>query len=1077
MEKLFSKIGSRIEKTPFKMLFITIIIFAIMVTGVMKVNMATGSETLVKTDNDAYISNYAMEQEFGGDSIMVLLEGDQKDLLELDNMEKMWNVEQRLKYNEDIFTFMSPASIVHQITDRQGTEIKKQIPNISEGLGEMGNKLTEIGGELGSKELPDSSAVENKLNSLMSSMDPNKLMEEIGGKQEAELKDKFVEMGNRLGEMGNRLTNIGNELGSKEIPDPKIIEEKLGELSNISIVFDELIGGQDNLSNGATELGGGLAMSSQGLSQTSQQLYQMADEMKNNTQMYQKLTMFAENIEKSSQGLSAMSEKTGMLSKGSENTSTALTNISLKLEKEVEEMKKGLSGDGISPDELKNMSNGFVIMGQNLSELSNGLSTMATEGSMLPDSSEMLSSFKSNMENEISGMKDNLSGGISPDELKTMSDGFITMGENLNKLSDGLNTLHEKSGMMIPYFPHNQKELDNILYEDGNLREIFSDTIIDDNHMMLMIKLKGNLDDRTIDSIYEDVSYAMEKEDFNVNYIVSGKPVLDSSLRTEMKSNMIIMVASAVALMFIILSLVFKVRWRILSLGIIFVSVIATLGLMGHLNVSMTMVSMAVFPILIGLGIDYSIQFQNRYEEEQSVKITLTQIGKAVGLAVLATVLGFVSLFASPVPMIQDFGKMLTIGVVVSFVGSIFLLMPVLAARDTVASKEGDVRNKDYDKPTVLDKILGATGKVVTKLAPIILIVSIGLATFGIIADTKVGVETDIETFMPQDMDALHDIHYIRDIVGSTNQMIIFMEDENLLSEKNLQWMRDTVDEVEGEFSSNIVDIKFIDNLVGNFSDIEDLNFTEYMDILEKDIPAAQRKMFINDEMDKGVILMNVEHMATEELQDFVESMDSLLKDAPIKTSITGKSVLDVEMVKGLTDGRLKMTIIGLGLVFVALLLLYRSFFKALVAVLPVVLIVGMSGGIMDLLGLKYTPITATLGALVLGMGTEMTIMLLERYLEERNLGKEKEEAMSITIRNIGKATVASGLTTVGGFSVLMTSKFVILKDFGLMTVINISLALIATFVILPALIWILDGLIVKEKVKKKDIGNYLKNN
>ena len=140
--------------------------------------------------------------------------------------------------------------------------------------------------------------------------------------------------------------------------------------------------------------------------------------------------------------------------------------------------------------------------------------------------------------------------------------------------------------------------------------------------------------------------------DFDVNFIVSGKPVLDSSLRTEMKSNMIIMVASAVALMLIILNLVFRVRWRALSLGIIFVSVIATLGLMGHLNVSMTMVSMAVFPILIGLGIDYSIQFQNRYEEEHSVKTTLVQIGKAVGLAVLATVLGFVSLFASPVPMI-----------------------------------------------------------------------------------------------------------------------------------------------------------------------------------------------------------------------------------------------------------------------------------------------------------------------------------------------------------------------------------------------------------------------------------------
>lgn len=1064
LEKLFSKVGSRIEKTPFKMLFLTIIIFAIMITGAIKVNMATGSETLVKTDNDAYISNYAMEQEFGGDVIMVLLEGEQKDLLKLDNMEKMWNVEQRLKYNEEIFTFMSPASIVHQITHKQGTEIKKQVPDMSNGLGELGDKLIEIGTELGGKELPDPEAVEGKLDNLIVSMDPNKLIEDMGGKQEAELKNKFVTMGNGLGEMGKKLTNIGNELASKDMPNPKEMEKKLGELSNISNVFDKLAGGQDNLAKGVIELGGRLSLSSKGLGEMSAQLRQMAEQMKNNPQMYKKLNMFAENIEKSSEALSKMSENTVKLSKGNENTSQALNNIGKKLEEEVGEMENSLSGDGISSEELKKMSSGFVTMGENLSDLSNGLSEMAAGGSILPDSSELLPGFKANMEQEIAGMKNNLSGGISPDELKTMSNGFITMGEKLNKLSDGLNTLHEKSGMMVPYFPHNQKELDNILYEDGKLRDIFSDTIIDDNHMMLMIKLKGNLEDSDIDSIYEDVSYAMEKENFDVKYIVSGKPVLDSSLRTEMKSNMIRMVASAVVLMFIILSLVFKVRWRVLSLGIIFVSVIATLGLMGHLNVSMTMVSMAVFPILIGLGIDYSIQFQNRYEEEQSVKITLTQIGKAVGLAVLATALGFVSLFASPVPMIQDFGKMLTIGVIVSFIGSIFLLMPILAARDTVASKAGNLRIKDYHKSTVLDKILGATGKAVTKLAPIILLVSIGLATFGIIADTKVGVETDIETFMPQDMDALHDIHYIRDIVGSTNQMIIFMEDENLLSEENLEWMRNTVNEVKGQFSDNIVDIKFIDNLVGNFSEIENLDFSEYMDIVNKDIPVAQKKMFINDEKNKGVIIMNVEHMATEELQEFVESMEKLLKDAPIKTSITGKSVLDVEMVKGLTDGRLKMTIIGLGLVFVVLLLLYRSFFKALVAVSPVVLIVGMSGGIMNLLGLKYTPITATLGALILGMGTEMTIMLLERYLEERNLGKKKEEAMSITIKNIGKATVASGLTTIGGFSVLMISKFVILKDFGLMTVINISLALMATFVILPALIWTLDGFIVKEK-------------
>lgn len=1064
MSKLFSKIGSRIEKTPFKTLFVAIFVFALMMAGAIRVNMATGSETLVKRDNEAYISNFAMEQEFGGDAIMVLLEGEEKDLLKLENLEKMWRVEERLKYNEGIFTFMSPASIVHQITDKQGKEIKKQLPDISSGLGELGDKLMEIGGQLSSQDLPDPEALESKLDDLMKSMDPAKLMEDMAGKQEEELKNKFISMGSGLGQMGEKLINIAGQLASKDIPNPKDMEEKLSELSNIPAVFDQLAGGQDNLAQGVTELGGGLSNSSQGLEEMSLQLGQLAKEMKGNPELAQKLAIFSEKIGQTSIGLSIMSENTAKLSQGNENTSQALNNMGENLKAQVGEMKKALSGDGMSSEEVKQMASGFVSMGENLTNLSRGLSEMASGGSLLPDSAEIFSGFKDNMEKEIAGMKGNLSGGISPDELKQMSHGFLTMGENLKKISDGMNTFHEKSGMFIPYFPHNQKELDNILYEDGVLREIFSDTIIDDNHLMLMIKLEGNLDDSTIDSIYKDVTHAMEEEDFDLSYIISGKPVLDSSLRTEMKSNMLIMVASAVLLMLIILNLVFRVRWRALSLGIIFVSVIATLGLMGHLNVSMTMVSMAVFPILIGLGIDYSIQFQNRYEEEGSVKITLVQIGKAVGLAVLATVLGFVSLFASPVPMIQDFGKMLTIGVIVSFLGSMFLLMPVLDARDTVASKARDFNIKDYEKPTSIDKFLKSMVNAVVKLAPIILIVSIALASLGLIADTKVGVETDIETFMPQDMDALHDIHYIRDIVGSTNQMVLFMEDENLLTEENLGWMRSIVVDAEDKFSSKIVDIKSIDNLVGNFSDIEDLTFADYVEILNEEIPKNQRKMFINDDMNKAVVLMNVEHMATAELQEFVEDMGDLLKDAPIKASITGKSVLDVEMVKGLTDGRLKMTILGLGLVFVALLVLYRSFFKAIVAVLPVVLIVGMSGGIMNILGLKYTPITATLGALVLGMGTEMTIMLLERYLEERNLGKEKREALFTTIKYIGKATLASGLTTVGGFSVLMTSKFVILKDFGLMTVINISLAIMATFIILPALIWIFDRFIVKGK-------------
>ena len=927
-------IGSRIEKTPFKVLLVTILIFALLIAGAVKVNMATGSETLVDIKGDAYISNKLMEENFGGDSILVLFEGKKEDLLSVENIEKIWNLEQRFKYEDNIFSFMSTASIVNQMANKQSNMIKDQVLTISEGLSDVSTKLKEV----------------------------------------------------------------GTELESKDIKDPKVIEEKLAGLSNVTGAFDKLIKGQNNLSAGASQLQGGLFSVSEGLSSASGQLAQLSNLAGENQELKMKLTMISENIGKSAEGIMTMSNNTSNLKTGADNTAKGLANISSQLSKETSEMKAGLTG------------------------------------------------------------------GINPNELKEMAAGFVKIGENLADISKGLATFHSKSSMMVANIPTSQVELDTILYdEDSNLRSIFNDVIVDDTHIMMVVKLQGNLGDEYKDLIYQDLSSALEKGDFkNVSFLVSGKPVLDSSLRWEMKSNMKIMVALAVALMFIILLLVFHIRWRVLSLGIIFVSVIATLGFMGTMSVPMTMVSMAVFPILIGLGIDYSIQLQNRYEEEKSVKITLTQIGKSVAIAVIATVLGFISLYASPVPMIKDFGKMLTIGVIISFIGSIFLLMPILHIRDSFGEKLKKTNKYDNGRETKLDKMLKSTTRFVLKYSIFIIILSIVVAGFGFSVDNKIGVETDIETFMPQDMAALSDIHKIRDVVGSTNQMAIYMDGEDILTEENINWINNITDNIGDEFGDKVVDVKSISTLVSKMTE-EDLTFDQYLDIA-KDIPKEQRRMFLNDNGDKSVILLNISHMSTDELQQFVGNLKQTVSDAPMNVEVTGKSVLDVEMVRGLTEGRVKMTIIGLALVFIALLLLYRNIVKAFIPIFPIILIIGMSAGIMYLLGIKYTPITATLGALVLGMGTEMTIMLLERYIEERLEGKEKIDAMLITVSKIGKATVASGLTTIGGFSVLMASKFVILKDFGLMTVINISLALISTFIILPTIIILLDKFIISNK-------------
>ncbi len=946
MNRLFKWIGSLIESKPIKVLLITIVFFAILIAGVSKIRMATGNETLVKSDNDVFISNKQLEDSFGGDSILVLFTANtQNNLLSQENIKKMWDVEQRLKYEDNVFSLMSPASIVHQMTDRQSIEIKKQLLAISQGLAEMSAKMIDI----------------------------------------------------------------GNELGSKEIKDPKIIAEKLDGLSALTQVFSKLIIGQDNLTEGLKQVQGGLFVAADGLGTASVQLKELSNLAGDNLELKSKLNAISVNISGSAQGIRTIGEKTTNFQVGTDSTSKALTTISANLTKETTSMKEGLTG------------------------------------------------------------------GISPESLKEMAAGFVTMGGKLEDIANGLKLFHTKSSMMIADIPSEQAELDNILYDENHtIRSIFSDVVIDTNNSLMVVKLQGNLKDEQKDKIAKDLTTILAKEDFHtITYIVSGKPILDSSLRSEMKANMVMMVGLAVLIMLIVLALVFKVKWRMLSLGIILVSVIATLGFMGILSVPITMVSMAVFPILIGLGIDYSIQFHNRYEEEKSVMKTMNQIGKAVAIAVFATVLGFISLYASPVPMIQDFGKMLTLGVIISFLGSIFLLMPILHLREKNNDQNRHTTNTNKNtivKETRLDRILKTSTKIVIKLSIPILIIVVGLSFMGFLVDKNVGVQTDIETFMPQDMQALKDIHVIRDKLGSTDQIAIYLKDSNVLTSENINWIQTKTTNIKEKYGDIVVGVKSIDTLVQKLSTENNLSFEEYTDLVST-LPKQLESMFVNEAKTESVILLNIKHLPTENLQTFIKQLKEDSQDTTMKVQITGKSVLDVEMVNGLTSGRVTMTVIGLVLVFAALLLIYRNPFKALIPILPVVLIIGMSSGLMYLLNIQYTPITATLGALVLGMGTEMTVMLLERYLEERKSGKEKVESMIITVTMIGRAIVASGLTTVGGFSVLMASQFIILKDFGLMTVINITLALLSTFIVLPPIILLFDRFILR----KNELGKELK--
>jgi len=122
-------------------------------------------------------------------------------------------------------------------------------------------------------------------------------------------------------------------------------------------------------------------------------------------------------------------------------------------------------------------------------------------------------------------------------------------------------------------------------------------------------------------------------------------------------------------------------------------------------------------------------------------------------------------------------------------------------------------------------------------------------------------------------------------------------------------------------------------------------------------------------------------------------------------------------------------------------------------------------GGVMYLGGMKYTPLTATLGALVLGVGSEYAILMMERFYEELHNVGDPYEALKITANRIGSALVASGLTVTFGFAALITSPFNITNNFGLVTVMAIIFALSTTFTVFVVLM-------IRMEIKREMLEN-----
>jgi hypothetical protein len=614
-----------------------------------------------------------------------------------------------------------------------------------------------------------------------------------------------------------------------------------------------------------------------------------------------------------------------------------------------------------------------------------------------------------------------------------------------------------------------QERIDEILVALGPSAE---GLMADERHSRIILGMPttSTLNEEQRKELLVEIDSGIDFAGFPAGYsvIVTGDPSFQNSIIELMNSSNGAVLLLCGVLMIISLLIVFShVRWSLLPLPVVLLGIVWTFGAMGFLGIPMSMVSFAAFPIMIGVGIDYAIQFHNRIDEElmkgkgivEAVTSTVSHVALPVIIAMIITEAGFVSLLSSSVPSIRDFGKVCIIGLIMCYLSSLFVNVTIIYLSERRSPRKSNPK-RHSDGGSATGAFIEKTAEFCVERWKPVLVVALILALAGNYADTQVAIETNAHNYIPQDLSPLIDLKHMKAVFGGTDSLQFLVQADDITDPKNLKWMDDFSNYLLNSREDRTESVTSIVTYIkaANSGVLPD-DRTRIREIVNS-LPSSVRDSYLSGH---NLALMDInigdveKDQGAEGMRRLIESYeDDLAWMTPppgISVRATGESVLMTTVMDALTSGRVEMSLLGLVLIFILLIVIYRDLIKALLPVLPMLVVIGWMGLVMYYGGLKYTPLTATLGALILGVGSEYAIMMMERFYEELNNVGNPYDALKIAANRIGSALMASGATTVFGFAALIASSFNIISNFGLVTVMSVLLALIVTYTVFMVLL------------------------
>ncbi|MFD2551739.1 RND family transporter [Bizionia sediminis] len=601
------------------------------------------------------------------------------------------------------------------------------------------------------------------------------------------------------------------------------------------------------------------------------------------------------------------------------------------------------------------------------------------------------------------------------------------------------------------------------------------------------------------DFVFDDLIplIAQFEKDTNINVRVSGMPYVRTLNAQNIVDEIGIFIAGALAVTSLIFFLFFRsVRATLISMFVVCLGVMWTFGIIGLLNYEITVLTALIPPLIIVIGIPNCIFLINKYQHEvklhgnkvRSLQRVITKVGNATLMTNVTTASGFATFILTESTLLKEFGIVASLSILAIFILCLFIIPIIYTFLPYPKERHLEHLNKRW-----IGGFVNWMERMVKERRITIYISAIILLIASMIGIYQIKISGSLIEDMSKEAEFFGDIRFFEEEFNGIMPLEILIDTKRKKGATKLATLK-RMDELEQliletpELSKPISIVglaKYAKQAYTNGNpkyyqlptSQENLFISSYIKNSASDVDLL--KSFVDSTGQYARITTFMKDVGTDKMERIEEDLQSEInKTFPADkyhVTITGKALVFQKGTKYLVKNLAISLSLAILLISLFMAYMFRSFKMIIVSLIPNLLPLLITAGLMGYLGVPIKPSTILVFSIAFGISVDDTIHFLAKYRQELQANHWKiRKSVYAALRETGVSMFYTSIVLFFGFSVFTISSFGGTVALGALVSATLLFAMLSNLLLLPSLLLSLERNIANKEVLKEPSINII---